>query len=160
MLAGADDGRNKRQAVTPIEADALLACGYSYVALGGMHARVELRGTSDKAAAAYASTPQCLDWDARGPGGFMTGVLAPDGAELAFHQTARHQWKVRELVFPPPHSEQYPAKLDGVLESLNNDLRRTDLLRVILAGEVAALIRQLSEQRTHRRRDDGKGAKR
>jgi hypothetical protein len=147
-LAGTDDGRSARRPDALIEVEPLLACGYSYVALGGMHARIELRREGERAAAAaYASTPQCLGFDARGPGGFLTGTLRSGGAELAFHRTARYEWKTHRLSLPLPYVEQYAAKLDTVLESLPRDHRRTDLLRLAFAGEAHENLKQELDRR-------------
>ncbi|MBN2082243.1 hypothetical protein JW859_08550 [bacterium] len=149
-LAGADDGRfarnpseNSNNNGREINVERLLATGYTYIALGGMHAKIELQRSNGKAAAAYASTPQIADWEARGPGGFLTGMLTREGADLQFHHTAKYRWMQRDVVLPPPYIEQYQARLAEALESMGEDLAPDFLYKLKVSGE---LHRDLNSQ--------------
>jgi hypothetical protein len=145
-LVGAEDGRPHRNQTTQIDVERLLGAGYNYTALGGLHAKIELQRQNGKAAAAYASTPQCLEWEARGPGGFYTGVLTREGAELTFHRTARLNWVLRDILLPPPYADQYQAKLDSSLQELTEGLAERDIYKFAVHGELHEDYRGLLDE--------------
>jgi len=146
-LTGAEDGRRRQPSLAAIDPKRLLGCRYDYAALGGLHARIELRRDNDRAAAAYAGPPQCLDWETRGPGGILTGTLGRAGAELEFHPLARHRFQQREVALPPPYAESYRAQLEAVLDSIDSELGAADVCRLAISGELHEGARQQLEQR-------------
>lgn len=146
-LTGAHDGRSRQSSLTPIDPERLLGCRYDYVALGGLHARIELRRDTDRTAAAYTGPPQCLDWESRGPGGILTGTLGRAGAELEFHPLARHRFHRREVALPPPYAESYRAQLEAVLESVDAELGAADVCRLAVSGELHDSRREELERR-------------
>jgi len=152
-LGGVDDGRPERGSDTIIDPAKLQDAGYNYAALGGMHARIELPGAAGKACAAYTGAPQCLDWDSRGPGGFFTGVLSREGAELTYHPMARFHWKARDIKLPPPYADRYQLQLDSTLKTLAMELSGNDLYRLTLGGELHQTQRELLEEHLRQLRE-------
>jgi DNA repair exonuclease SbcCD nuclease subunit len=146
-LTGAADGRSRQNSLAPIDPERLLGCRYDYAALGGLHARIELRRDDDKAAAAYAGPPQCLDWESRGPGGMLIGTLGRAGAELEFHSMAVHRFQRREAELPLPWVESYRTQLDTVLESIDTGFGAADICRLLVSGELHQNHREELERR-------------
>lgn len=143
-LEGMDDGRptydkvgsgRGRLPVCPISQAELRRIGYSYTALGHLHSRLEIK-RGGTAVAAYAGTPQCLDWDETGPGGYFIGELRDDGARLEFQPSARHAWKRRQVRLPEMYAESYRQKLDEALAALVADLAQGDILELQVAGDI------------------------
>jgi hypothetical protein len=143
-LEGAEDGRptydkvgsgKGRLSVCPITNAELQRTGYTYAAMGHLHSPVQIkRGGS--VIAAYSGTPQCLDWDETGPGGYYFGELKEDGAQLAYEPSARHFWKRRAIELPPPYAESYRQKLDEALAGLVDGLEQGDILQLEARGEL------------------------
>lgn len=145
VVKGADDGIARRNPVR-IDVDRILDVGYSYIALGGLFAQIELRGEQGRAIAAYAGTPQSLTWGTRGPSGFLTGSLDKDGAEIKFHHTERSHWKERQIDLPLPYEESYASKLRAALHGISDGLGENDLVKLTLTGELHQSQREELEQ--------------
>jgi DNA repair exonuclease SbcCD nuclease subunit len=133
QIAGKNGGGKGRLQIMPLTIEDLQRLGYSYVALGHYHAKLEIqnRGLTQ---AAYSGPPQCLDWDERGPGGYLIGDLEEGGAKVDFVPSARHAWKQRRIELPPPYAESYRAKLTEALAQITVDIDPGDLLSVSVSG--------------------------
>lgn len=145
VVQSADDGIARRNPVS-IDVDGILNLGYSYVALGGLYAQIELRGEQGKAIAAYAGTPQSLTWGTRGPSGFLTGSLSKGGAEIKFHHTAHSHWKEYQVDLPLPYEESYTSKLRAALQAISSGVGTNDLVKLTLTGELHQTQREELEQ--------------
>lgn len=141
-LEGGEDGRQVagkngvakgRLQIMPLTLEDLQRLGYTYVALGHYHAKLELQDRG-LAKAAYSGPPQCLDWDELGPGGYLIGELEEGGAKLEFISSARHTWKQRRIELPAPYAESYRAKLTEALSQITADIDPGDLLSLAVTG--------------------------
>jgi DNA repair exonuclease SbcCD nuclease subunit len=152
-LEGTDDGRplagkagNKgRLPIMPLTVEDVQRLGYTYVALGHLHARIEVNA-GGVAKAAYSGPPQCLEWDERGPGGYLLGELRDDGAALQFQPSARHAWKRRRIELPPPYAETYKARLLEAIGRIGAELAQGDLYAVEVLGELHESAKPLLEK--------------
>jgi DNA repair exonuclease SbcCD nuclease subunit len=133
QIAGKNGGGKGRLQIMPMSLEDLLRLGYSYVALGHYHAKLEINDR-ELARAAYAGPPQCLDWDELGPGGYLLGDLEQGGAKLDFVPSSRHTWKQRRIELPPPYADSYRAKLTSALAQITADTDPGDLLSLTIAG--------------------------
>lgn len=152
-LEGAADGRLRRLQASPVGQAELLHAGYSYVALGHLHAHLETSRTGGLAAAAYAGPPQVLGWEEKGPGGFLLGELQPKGARLRFVPTGRHAFKRRHLELPAPYAERYRDQLEQAFNALLAGLADSDLLKLSIAGEYPETRRNEIEELVAKGRD-------
>jgi DNA repair exonuclease SbcCD nuclease subunit len=134
QLAG-KNGNKGRLMVMPLSMETMLNLGYTYVALGHYHAKIELQN-KNLASAAYAGPPQCLDWDEKGPGGYLVGDLQPGGAKLEYIPSARHTWKRKRIELPAPYAENYRAALTAALAQITAGIHTGDLLEVTVTGEL------------------------
>jgi len=151
-LVGKGEGNRGRLPLTEITAPQLAHTGYSYVALGHLHSHLEvLQG--GLAVAAYAGTPQCLDWDEMGPGGFLLGELVPGGARLRFQESAMHRWLRRSFELPVPYAESYPSRLAGVFQEIGRCGADGALLQVAVAGQLHEDARDRLQQALNQARE-------
>jgi hypothetical protein len=137
-LAGVDLEYRQAFEGTLVDPDKLLRTGYSYTALGHLHASAELQNGRGGIAAAYCGPPQRVDWDGRSPGGFLIGDFAPHGVELKYVQTARLSWEQRIIELPQLYTAEYEARLQAAFKRVNEDLHTSLLYQPIVRGPLAA----------------------
>lgn len=144
----AEDGRRHEQAIAPVSQQALEQCGYAYIALGHFHTYKQFQRSSVKgriqsglAFGAYAGCPQGQGWDEPGPKGYLVGQLAGDGATLEFKPSAQHIFVRRKLALPPEYAHDALQQLERSLLSMADELDRSDLFELTLAGRWPQLWR-------------------
>jgi DNA repair exonuclease SbcCD nuclease subunit len=141
-LAGAEDGRERKLPLLQVTTNELLEAHYTYVALGHLHAKMELQRRGGRAVAAYGGPVHVLGFDETGPGGVLIGALHPDGAELAFHNIDQYRWEQRQIELPPIYAESYRERLDAALAAIAAGLESNHLLQLTVSGEIADCRRQ------------------
>ena len=139
---------------TVIDPDKLLRTGYSYTALGHLHASAELQNGRGGIAAAYCGPPQRVDWDGRSPGGFLIGDFTPGGVELKYIQTARLFWETRVIKLPQLYQAEYEAKLMAALQRVNDDLHTALLYQPIVQGPLPVKREPELKQRLSKAHDE------